>query len=61
MKKPIKIIIALAVPAILENTTVEARRALVKLWKPFFRREDITAVVTVLGKLMKGKLFLLHL
>ncbi|MCG8635724.1 MAG: hypothetical protein MI863_17945 [Desulfobacterales bacterium] len=42
-----KVIIQELSPAILENTTVEARKALVKLWKPFFKREEITAVVTV--------------
>ncbi len=42
-----KVIIQELSAAILENTTVEARNALVKLWKPFLKREDITAVVTV--------------
>jgi len=42
-----KVIIQELSAAILENTTAEARNALIKLWKPFHRREDITAVVTV--------------
>ena len=42
-----KVIIQELSAAVLENTTNEARIALVKLWKAFFRREEITAVVTV--------------
>ncbi|MEH0021072.1 MAG: type VI secretion protein IcmF/TssM N-terminal domain-containing protein [Desulfobacter sp.] len=42
-----KVIIQELSPAVLENTTLEVRNALVKLWKAFFKREDITAVVTV--------------
>ena len=42
-----KVIIQELSPAVLENTTVEARNALVKLWRRFHRREPVTAVVTV--------------
>ncbi|WP_035240855.1 hypothetical protein [Desulfobacter vibrioformis] len=42
-----KVVIQELSPAVLENTTVEARNALVKLWKRFYGREEITAVAAV--------------
>jgi hypothetical protein len=34
-------------PAILHNATNHARIALVKLWKAFYKREEITAIITI--------------
>ena len=50
-----KVIIQELSAAVLTNTTNEARKALVKLWKAFFRREKITAVVTVRAQDLLGE------